>query len=179
MLARQKIIDVYYIALFLAVSSLALVLSACEQSQPSPQQRALLIEKLEVAKKADIENAADSKADSGQILDSIHQAKKAQRVIQLLQQGEEVSQPEIDDALDVPSGPLSAEARTELIKELKTAEERDKLGEQTHDPAEDWLGWDSYREQRHRAEKVLQALEIGQHVPWSEIQQALQVPELQ
>jgi hypothetical protein len=54
---------------------------------------------------------------------------------------------------------------------------RDELGEQTHGPGNDWLAWDSYRQQRGRADSIVKALENGEEVPWSEIQQALRVPE--
>jgi hypothetical protein len=88
-----------------------------------------------------------------------------------------VAQPEIDDALDVPPESISPDARSELIRELTTAENRDELGEQTHGPDNDWLAWDSYREQRDRADSIAKALESGDEVPWSEIHEALRVPE--
>jgi len=88
-----------------------------------------------------------------------------------------VPQPQIDDALDVPPESISPDARSELIRELMTAEIRDELGEQTHGPGNDWIAWNSYREQRDRADSIVNALESGEEVPWSEIQQALRVPE--
>ena len=147
-------------------------LFACGQAQAPAQKRALLIEKLQAAKAIDAENLANSHTDSIQAADSIYQAQKAQ-----LKRGEEVSQPEIDDALNVPPETIPADAKLELIRELKVAEGRDELGAQTHGPGNDWLAWDSYKEQRDRADIIVKALESGEEVPWSEIQQALRVSE--
>jgi len=141
------------------------------------QQRALLIENLEAAIKLDYQNLADGKDDRVQADDSIYQATKAQGVIEQLQQGVEVPQSEVNDALDVPPESLSEDARAEIIKELNTAEKCDELGEQTHDPGNDWLAWDSYREQRDRAAEISKAMSLDVDVPWSEIQEALRVPE--
>ena len=165
------------IGLVFAVCISVLALPACGQNQLLAQQRALLIGKIQAAKEIDSENSANGKTDSIQATDSMYQAQKAQRVIVQLKRGEEVSQPEIDDALDVPPETIPADARSELIKELKTAEGRDELGEQTHGPGNDWLAWDSYREQRDRADSIVKALESGEEVPWSKIQEALRVPE--
>jgi hypothetical protein len=152
-------------------------LFACGQDQAPAQKTALLIEKLQAAKAIDAENFADSHTDSTQAVDSIYQAQKAQIVIGQLKRGEEVPQPEIDAALNVPPESISADAKLELTRELKTAEDRDELGEQTHGPGNDWLAWDSYRQQRDRADSIVKALESGEEVPWSEIQNALRVPE--
>jgi hypothetical protein len=119
----------------------------------------------------------DSHTDSTQATGSIYQAQKAQVVVGQLTRGQEVPQPEINDALDVPPESIPADAKLELIKKLKLAEGRDELGEQTHGPGNDWLAWDSYREQRDRADSIMKALESGEEVPWSQIQAALRVPE--
>jgi hypothetical protein len=158
---------------------MALNLSACSPHQSSQQQQALLIEKLEAAREIDFRNVRDGNSDTVQADDSIYQARRAQEVIEQLQQGEQVPQLEIEDALDVPPEALSQGSREEMIKELLTAEKCDALGEQTHDPGNDWLAWDSYREQRHRAAEISKALEVGVDVPWSEIQEALRVPDFQ
>lgn len=165
------------IGIILIVSVIALDLCGCTPTQPSVQQRALLIENLEAAIKLDYQNLADGKDDRVQADDSIYQATKAQGVIEQLQQGVEVPQSEVNDALDVPPESLSEDARAEIIKELNTAEKCDELGEQTHDPGNDWLAWDSYREQRDRAAEISKAMSLDVDVPWSEIQEALRVPE--
>jgi hypothetical protein len=152
-------------------------LFACEQDQAPAQKTALLIEKLRPAKTIDVENLSDSHTDSTQAADSIYQAERAQIVIGQLKRGEEVPRSEIDDALNVPPKSIPADAKLELIKELKIAEGRDELGEETHGPGNDWLAWDSYRQQRDRAESIVKALESGEEVPWSEIQHALRVLE--
>jgi hypothetical protein len=72
---------------------------------------------------------------------------------------------------------LSPDAEAEMIRELEQAEQRDEPGEQTHDPGDDWLASYSFREQRDGADSVLKALESGADLPWSEIKEALQVPE--
>jgi hypothetical protein len=169
--------DQITIGVILVASAMALNLSACAPNQSSRQQQALLIGKLEAAKEIDFQNVRDGNSDKVQANDSIYQATKAQKVIEQLQQGQQVPQPEIDDALDVPPESLSRDSREEMIKELLTAEEYDELGEQTHDPGNDWLAWDSYREQSHRAGEISKALKVGVDVPWSQIQEALRVPD--
>jgi hypothetical protein len=165
------------VGLALAVCVSVFSLSACARDQVPAQQRALLMEQIEKARAMDSENLANGMTDPTQAADSVYQAQKAQSVVGNLQRGEEVSQPEIDDALDVPPQSISRDARSELIRELTTAEKRDELGEQTHGPGNDWLAWDSYREQRDRADSIMKSLASGEEVPWSEIQQALRVPE--
>jgi len=176
---RARATDQITIGVILVASAMALNLSACAPNQSSQQQQALLIGKLEAAKEIDFQNVRASNNGKVQADDSIYQAIKAQKVIEQLQQGEQVPQPEIDDALDVPPKSLSRESREEMIKELLTAEKHDEIGEETHDPGDDWLTWNSYREQRHRATEISKALEVGVDVPWSEIQEALRVPDFQ
>jgi len=161
------------------VSIPVLHLSACMPAQASVQQKTVLIGSLEKAVALDSADAADDKTDAVQAIDSIYQARKAHWVIQRLRRGEALSQVQIDDALALPPQSLSMEARIEMIKELKAAEAQDELGEQTHDPGNDWLAWDSYRQQRDRAQEISEALEAGADVRWSEIQNALQVPKFQ
>jgi hypothetical protein len=127
------------IGLTFAVRLFFFSLFACGQAQAPAHQRALLIEKLQAAQAIDAENLTDSHTDSTQATDSIYQAQKAEIVIGQLKRGEEASQPEIDDALNVPPESIPAEGKIELIRELKIAERRDELGEQTHGPGNDWL----------------------------------------
>lgn len=152
-------IDVTSSGLIVSVCVFTLYLPGCAPTQPAAQQRALLIGRLEAARDLDFGNVGDGNTETAQADDSIYQATKAQRVIGKLQQGEEVPQPEIDDALYVPPESLPREARTEMLKELRTAETRDELGEQTHDPGNDWLAWDSYREQRDLTDEISKTLE--------------------
>jgi hypothetical protein len=163
--------------LILIVSTIALTLPACAPAQSTPQQQAFLIGKVAAAREIDFQNVRDGQHDKVQADNSIYQAAKAQRVIEQLQQGKEVPQLEIDDALDVPPESLSRGSREELIEELLVAQKCDELGEDTHDPGNDWLAWDSYREQRERAAEMSKALTLGVEVPWSEIQEALRVPD--
>lgn len=160
-----------------AVAISVLSLPGCGPDQLSPSQRYLLIGKIQAARAIDAENLSNGRADPTQAVNSLYQAQKARTVIGQLKRGEEVPQPQIDDALDVPPESISPDARSELIRELMTAEIRDELGEQTHGPGNDWIAWNSYREQRDRADSIVNALESGEEVPWSEIQQALRVPE--
>ena len=175
--SRYRAADAASVALIFIASAFVLNLGGCASTQPSVEQRSVLIEKLEVAEGIDLQNVKGSRKDTAQAGDSIYQAYKAQKVIELLQQGQEVPQPIIDDALDVPPESISGDARMEMIKELKAAEKCDELGEQTHDPGNDWLAWDSYREQRNRAAELSQALQIGADVPWTEIQQTLRASQ--
>jgi hypothetical protein len=66
----------------------------------------------------------------------------------------------------IPPWRMSQDARAELIKELEHAARDDERGEQTHDPSNDWLAWDSFRGDRDEATAALKALERGQSVPW-------------
>jgi hypothetical protein len=165
------------VAWILAVSAIAWNLCGCASTQPSSEPRSVLIGKLKTAEDIDLQNVRSSRRETAQASDSTYQAYKAQKVIDQLQQGQEVPQPIIDDALDVPPESISGDARMEMIKELKAAEKCDELGEQTHDPGNDWLAWDSYREQRSRAAELSKALQIGADVPWTEIQQTLQISQ--
>lgn len=175
-ISRCPVLHVRRIGLILQICVLALNASACARSELSAQQRASWIQKLERAKRLDEADAADLSVTPVHAADSIGQANKAGTVIAQLRRGEDVSQSEIDDALEIPPKSLSTETRVEMINKLNEAERRDELGEQYHDPSNDWLACDSYREQRERADLVLKALETGEEVPWSEIQQALRVP---
>lgn len=168
-----------FIGRALVVCASVLSVSACAPDHNTAQQRALLMEQIEKAKAMDSEHLANGTTDPTQAAESVYQARRAQSVVERLHRGEELPQSEIDNALDVPPQSISRDARSELIRELMTAEKRDELGEQTHGPGNDWLAWDSYREHRHRAHNIMKALVRGEEVPWSEIQQALRVPEFQ
>ena len=65
-----------------------------------------------------------------------------------------------------------------MIKELEHAAQRDELGEQTHNPGNDWLAWDSYRKQRERADSALKALERGEDLPWSRSKRHCKFPNM-
>jgi hypothetical protein len=160
-----------------AVLLLSLALCACSQARPSVQERSVIIKQLQMAKQLDERNARDPKTALTQVIDSRGQEAKADQTIAALKARIEVPPTEIRDAMDVPPTSLSQDSRTELIKELEEAERRDNLQAQTQDPGNNWLAWHSYREQRDRADSVINALKGGEDVPWSEIQQALQVPE--
>jgi primosomal protein N' len=156
---------------------LCLALCACGQAGQSVQQRSQIIEQLQTAKQLDERNACDPQTDLTQVIDSRGQAAKADQSIAALRAGAEVSQPELRDALDVPPSSLSPDAKIELIRELEEAKQRDQVEAQTQDPGNNWLAWHSYREQGDRANSVISELKNGEDVPWSEIQQALLVPE--
>jgi hypothetical protein len=160
-----------------AVLLLSLALCACGQAGVSAWQRSQLIEQLQMAKQLDERNARNPETDLTQVIDSRGQAAKADQSIAALRGGGEVSQAEIRDALDVPPTSLSQDAKIELVKELEQAKQRDELKAQTQDPGNDWLTWHSYREQRDKSDSVLNALNRAEDVPWSEIQDALRVPE--
>ena len=126
------------ISLRVAVCISVFSMFACGQHQAPTQQWALLIEKIQSARAIDSGNLSDGHTDMIQAADSVYQAHKAQRVIGRLKRGEAACQLEIDDALDVPPESIPADARSEFIRELMTAEKRDELGE-THGPGNVWL----------------------------------------
>jgi hypothetical protein len=65
-----------------------------------------------------------------QAIDSARQAGKTDQTIATLWQRGEIAELEIRDALDIPPVSLSQNAKTELIKELEHAEQRDRLEQQ-------------------------------------------------
>lgn len=167
--------------------SLLIMLSACAQTAAatpaaiSPRQRTELIQRLETAKQSDWKDAVDSKNDSVVEDDFLDQMNKADRAIRELSNGFGVSQSEIDDALWVPPKSISPEQRADLIRQLKDAVQQDDRNEQAMMNDIAWANSDApvdtvtFERKKAFADNVLEELEIGEEVHWSEIKEALQV----
>ncbi len=108
--------------------------------------------------------------------DYMTQAGKAETAINDLSQHSNVPKSEISDALFVPPKHLSSAQRAELITQLEQAKARDDEIWRTH-----LGGWDPILTtdctiQGKRVERVVNKLETEKPVSWSEINEAMYVP---
>jgi len=164
-------IENYRLAFVACASLLVVPLVGCEQAKESAraQYRNEMIQRLENAEASDNKIASDEKVTSASAADSALQARKAAHAISALQHGFEVPQSELDDALQVPPGTYP---RAELIKEAKETlqhehdEERLLYGDDT-------VGLDELRVRENDTSALLEDLETGEYVPWSQAQQTL------
>ncbi|MFZ0888753.1 MAG: hypothetical protein WA005_09895 [Candidatus Binataceae bacterium] len=177
-MTKQRIATaVLHAGFALGVCIVALPISACAQSQLSAQERAQLIQKLETAKGQDEAIAADKTADPAQAEDALVQAYKADRRARDLEHGFEVSEAKIEHSLWVPPKALSTEQKAELIEKLEQTKGLDERNEEYSAEENSQVSEDGYMEHEGRVDRVLKDLEIGEDVPWSRIQRALEVPE--
>jgi len=156
-----------------------LCLSACSTADSygtSPDQRAQLIEQLQEARRTDLKNALDTSLGADAAGDYMTQAGKAETAIDDLNQHSDVPKSEISDALFVPPKHLSPAQRAELITQLEQAKVRDDQIWHNH-----LGGWDPILTtdctiQGERVERVVNKLETEKSVSWSEINEAMYVP---
>lgn len=160
-------------ALFFAAS-----LSACAPTEASVSDAAECegtLQRLEAARKADLSNAIDPGVGPVASGDYSIRADRAEQVMYDLEHGKYVSQSQIDAALFVPPKSISLADRAQLIRELKQARNLDDRGwwDWTRDPiiAQD------FSVQEKKASRAIIALETGQQISWSEIDEGLQVPQ--
>jgi hypothetical protein len=148
---------------------------ACEHTEASVSgsRKAHMIEELEAANELSI-GKANSNIGPVEKNDYMIQAYKADRAIKKLRNGYEVSPAELQDALMVPSEPLSAQQKADLIEELQQARKTDVQG--ISDYALDPVIAQDFEVQEEAVDKVIEDLEIGEPVPRSEILAALEVP---
>lgn len=152
---------------------------SCSTADPpgiSPDERAQLIEQLQGARQTDLKNALDTSLGPDAAGDYMTQAGKAETAINDLSQHSDVSKSEISDALFIPPKHLSPAQRAELITQLEQAKARDDEIWRTH-----MGGWDPILTtdctiQGKRVDRVLKDLETEEPVSWSEINEALYVP---
>lgn len=151
--------------------------STADYSGISPRERAQLIEQLLEARQTDLKNALDTSLGPDAAGDYMTQAGKAETAINDLSQHSNVPKSEISDALFVPPKHLSPAQRAELITQLEQAKERDDEIWRTH-----MGGWDPILTtdctiQGKRVEQVVNKLETEKPVSWSEINEAMYVPD--
>ncbi len=150
---------------------------SCGSRQLSAEQRGLLIQRLETAKKQDEEGAEDHITDPGEVSDFRHQIHEADRAIRELQNGFTVPQAEIEDALEVPPKAFSKKQTAEIIQKLKHTREELKEDAQRTAENDDLVESDFYEEDEEKVDNVIKDLEIGEDVPWSTIKEAMDVPQ--
>ena len=177
MTKQQRVIKLSGVLRAVGLSVVMLLLCACAQHQLSAQERAQLIQKLKTAKQQDLAVAADHNADPIAAQDALVQAYKADRRARDLEHGFEVSKSTLEDSLWVPPKTLSPEQRAELIDKLKQAKRFDEQGREYSAEEGSQVSEDVYLRHEQRVDRVLKDLQIGEDIPWSRIQRALEVPE--
>jgi hypothetical protein len=169
---------------------LSFTLSACAQTVAitgptpalSPQEKSDLIERLEVAKRTDWNDALDSHVAPTAEADFLDQMNKADRVIKELSHGFDVPQTQSADALWVPPKSITSKERDRLIRELEEARREDDHNEQRMLNLSAWtdsvapVDTIKFDEQKQLVDRVVKDLEIGEGVHWSTIKEALYVP---
>jgi hypothetical protein len=160
----------------IAVLFSSLALCACAQTVTeapasfslSPQEKSELIERLDMAKRADWSDALDPSVAPVTQEDFLSQMNKADRVIKELKHGFPVPREEIADALWIPPKSIRPGERTHLIGELQEAEREDDHNEQLMLISSAWT--DSvapvdtmvFDQQELLVESVVKDLEIGE-----------------
>ncbi|MFZ0888758.1 MAG: hypothetical protein WA005_09920 [Candidatus Binataceae bacterium] len=149
----------------------------CAQRQFSADQKQQLVQQLGTAKSQDEAVATDTTANPTQAEDATVQAYKADRRARDLENGYYVSETKLEHSLEVPPKTLSAEQKAELIEQLKQAKQLDEREAEYAAEENSQVSQDSYQRHQERVDSVLKEMEIGEDVPWSRIQSALEVPK--
>ena len=165
------------VSLLIAVSCICL--SACASAGSAgmtPRERSNLIEQLQQARQTDLRNAMDTELGPVAAGNYMTQAGKAENAIDDLSQHSNVPRAEISDALFVPPKHLSTAERMELIKQLKQAKALDDQIYRNHLGGYDPILTQDCTVQAHRVDRVTIELETERQVSWSEIREAMWVP---
>jgi len=132
------------------------------------------IPKLEAARQKDLSEANDSSVSPQRQADCAAQAQLADDVIKRLQHGFPVPQWQIELASEVPPKSVRAE-KEQLLARLKEIREEQQRDERLN-YGDNQVGLDRLREREAQTQKVIEKLEIGEFVPWSDVVQALRDP---
>ena len=121
--------------------------------------------------------AQDTELGPVELGDYMTQAGKAETAINDLSAQSDVPRSEISDALFVPPEHLSSTQRAELIKQLEQAKALDDQMWRNHQG-----GWDATFEQdcnvqAMRVDQVVNKLETNTPVSWSQVHEAMLVPD--
>jgi len=157
-----------------------LCLASCSSAVSSglpPQERAQLIEQLQGARQTDLKDAKDTGLGADATIDYMTQAGKAETAISDLRERSYVSRSEISDALFVPPKHLSFAQRAELVRQLEQAKALDDELYRNHLGGYDPILTEDCNVQGMRIDRVLNKLENGRPVSWSEIDEAMVVPK--
>ena len=160
---------------------LLLVLSSCSSQQYAevpPQDRAQAIAQLQQARLTDLEDANNVSLGPIAEGDYLAQADKADSAIRDLKEHGDVPQAEVAEALFVPPKHISPELRAQLVDKLQKARALDdqKWRSNLGSEDEDWLTL-LCDIQARKATRVIKKLETGEHVSWSEINDAMTTPD--
>jgi hypothetical protein len=142
----------------------------------SEQERAQLIDRLQAARQTDLTGAMDTGLGPDANADYMTQADKAAKAISDLSDHSNVSKAEMSDALFIPPKHLSAAQRAGLIKQLEQAKARDDEIYRNHLGGWDPILTEDCSIQETRVERVVNKLETEKPVSWSEINEAMVVP---
>jgi hypothetical protein len=157
----------------------ALCLSACASAgsaRMTAQERSNSIEQLQRARQTDLKDALDTELGPAAQGEYMMQAGKAGTAISDLREQQNVSRAEISDALFVPPKHLSPAERVELIKQLEQAKALDNQIYRNHLGGYDPILTEDCTVQAQRVDRVTNELETERQVSWSEIQEAMWVP---
>jgi hypothetical protein len=155
-----------------------LLLSACAATNSSPpaNQRPELIEQLQTAKQTDLKNALTPGVNAVAEGDFMRSAGKVDEVVAKLNQGQYVSQRDLNLALTVPPASMTQEQRQDYINQLLAARQLDERG------IEDY-SYDSptkvedFQVRIRMIDQAITALRTSEAVSWWQIQQALHTPQ--
>ncbi len=142
----------------------------------SPQERVQLTGQLQDARQTDLRDAMDTRLGAVAAEDYMTQAGKAQTAITKLSENSNVPRSEISDALFVPPKHLSSAQRIELIKQLEQAKVLDDQIWRNHLGGYDPILTEDCAVQGTRIDRVVNKLETERPVAWSEIEEAMVVP---
>ena len=156
----------------------AAILSGCASTTPasSTLQNDALIAQLQAAKQTDQQNALTPGINPITQGDFMRSAGKVDEVVAKLQQGQYVSQRDLNLALTVPPASMSPEQRQNYINQLEAARKLDAQGILDY-------SWDYPDKQEDFAVRIRMIDQAIAHlrspnpVSWWEIQQALHTPE--
>jgi hypothetical protein len=154
----------------------ALYLSSCASTGMSYRDRSNDIEQLQEARRTDLSDAMDPGLDPAAQGYYMTQAAKAETVIDDLTDRKYVSEAEISEALFVPPKYLSPEQRVVLIRQLEHAKMLDDQIYRDHLGGWDPILTEDCNIQGIRVDRVVKRLEAERAVSWSEIEQAIWVP---
>lgn len=154
----------------------ALYLSSCSSTSMSYRDRTNLIEKLQEARRSDLSDAMDPGLGPAAQGDYMTRAARAQTAIDDLSEHTNVPDSEISDALFVPPKHLSPEERVVLIKQLEHAKTLDDQIYHDHLGGWDPILTEDCTVQDKRVDRVVRDLEAERPVSWSQIDQAMWVP---
>ena len=172
-----KMINHRYLGIVVCAILLAHGTLACaytESITSAPDGRTQLIQRLRAAEELDRSRALDVSLGPVASGDYGLRADRAHDVADQLAHGVRVSPEEISEALFVPPASLTETQRTELVRRLEQARQRDEQG---------WWDWtrdpviaQNFQVQERKADRVIRYLETDQPVSWSDIDEAMHVP---